>query len=178
MPEEMLNVPEAQETENETDNFAEKFAALEERFAEVQAQLEQEQTDRKAIEEKFAESEKARRLMHFADVIGTLAVSDEPEQFAEDLYAMEQVDGELTERMIARMRALTEAVSQGELFAQKSKAKAPEVGDPWLKKVEAVRQEHFATMPVAEGWVEAEKLAANTDPEAARDYAERTRRGE
>lgn len=177
MPEETQN-PEVLETESEGENYAEKFAALEEQFAEVKAQLEEEKTKRTEVEEKFAESEKARRLIHFTDVIGTLAVSDEPEKFAEDLYAVDQLDGELAERMIARMRALTEAVSQGELFAQKSKAQAPEIGDPWEQKVEATRREYFAELPLEKGWVEAEKMLAKSNRDMARDYAERTRGGD
>jgi len=176
-----VEVPAVPVTLRLPEDFTEKIASLEAQLKaqseEFTSKLETERTQRKSVEEKFAESEKARRLMHFGDVIATFAAADEPEQFAEDLYAVEQLDAELAERMIARLRANAEAATQGELFAQKSKATAPVIGDPFLAKVEKTRQEHFSEMPVAEGWVEAEKLVERENKELARDYANRTRGG-
>jgi hypothetical protein len=184
MPEENLNAPveePTEPTENATEapaeDYAERFKALEEKFAEVQGLLEQEKKQREVVEERFAESEKARRMIHFVDTVRTFAVADELEKFAEDLYAIEQVDADLAERMIARLRANAEAANAGELFSQKSKATAPAHQDPFLAGVEKTRIERFSELPEAEGWVEAEKRFAAENPEMARDFANRTRGG-
>lgn len=187
MTEELTNVP-VEEMDDEptedmaeeapsAEDYAERIARFEEQFAELQGRLEQEKAERERVQEAFVESEKQRRLMHFSDVVGTFAVSDEPEQFAEDLYAVEQIDAELAERIINRYRAYSEAVEKGELFAQKSRAEEPTVGDPWLAHVERVRKEHFSDMPQATGFTAAWEKAFEEKPELARDYADRTRGG-
>lgn len=184
MTEEAKKVPEQEPvapleavTEAPAEDYAERFAALEEQFATVTANLEKEKAQRESVEEKFAASEKARRLMHFGDVIATFAVGDEPEQFAEDLYKVEQLDAELAERLIARLRANAEAANSGELFAQKSKATATVIGDPFEGKVEKARVEHFAEKPKAEGWVLAMDMVAAENPGLARQYTQDNRGG-
>ena len=176
-----VEVPAVPVTLRLPEDFTEKIASLEAQLKaqseEFTSKLETERTQRKSVEEKFAESEKARRLMHFGDVIATFAAADEPEQFAEDLYAVEQLDAELAERMIARLRANAEAATQGELFAQKSKATAPVIGDPFEAKVEKARLEHFAEKPKAEGWVLALDMIAAENPDMARQYATDNRGG-
>jgi hypothetical protein len=157
------------------EDYSEKYSELAEQFAELKAALEASQSKNTELAEAFAESEKARRLMHFSDVAGNLAIAVEPEQFAEDLYAIEQADPELAERVIARFRAASESNKAAGLFQQFSSAEETESGDPWLNKVEAVRKEHFADKGAAEGWVLAEKRAQQENPQMARDYAERSR---
>jgi hypothetical protein len=187
MAEETPRVEEPQEVpqtevaaEPPAEDYAERIKTLEAQLEDFATKLESEKDARSKVEERFVESEKQRRLMHFNDVIRTLAVgTDEPEKFAEDLYAIEQADGELVERMLARLRAASEAVQQGELFSQASKPdKGEAAGDPWLAKVEEVRVERFSDRPYAEGWVEAEQAAARENRDLARDYAERTRGGD
>lgn len=161
------------------EDYAEQIGALKSQLETFAAQLESEREARAKVEERFVESEKQRRLMHFNDVIRTLAVgTDEPESFAEDLYAIEQVDAGLTERMLMRLRAASEAVKEAGLFEQFSQPEKGEpAGDPFLALVEKTRREQFSDLPQAEGWVEAEKRVAAENAQMARDYALRTRGG-
>jgi hypothetical protein len=167
-------------TEPTAEDYAERIGTLEAQLESFAAALKEEKTARDQIQEAFNESEKQRRLMHFSDVVRTFAVgTDEPEKFAEDLYAIEQADPELAERVVTRWRAASEAVQKAGLFEQFSQAdKGESAGDPFLNAVEAKRLELYADEPQAEGWVKAEKLVAQAEPQMARDYAIRSRGGE
>lgn len=158
-------------SEPEPDLYAEALAEAEERFAE---ELKTEREAREEIAEKFAESERLRRLAEFTDNVTTDFASlpvGEAETFAADLMAIHDADAERHGRLVGVLKAAQEAVKQGALFEQFSSAQPASGADPFLAKVEAIQRERFADLGADEGFREAMIVAEREHKDLARVYA-------
>jgi hypothetical protein len=157
--------------DGETEDYAEKLAAMEEDFT---ARLDVERKAREKAEEAFTEERNTRRLAEFTETAKTWTFASEVEQFAEDLMAIEDHDPELYGRMVTRFNAINEQVASGELFAQHSVAGGEaEETDPFEREVERVRKERFSEKSYPEGFTAAMDIVASENPDLARRYAER-----
>jgi hypothetical protein len=157
--------------DGETEDYAEKLAAMEEDFT---ARLDVERKAREKAEEAFTEERNTRRLAEFTETAKTWTFASEVEQFAEDLMAIEDHDPELYGRMVTRFNAINEQVASGELFAQHSVAGGEaEETDPFEREIERVRKERFSEKSYPEGFTAAMDIVASENPDLARRYAER-----
>ena len=166
-------VPVQEPPDPKEEEFAERLAKAEERFAE---QLKTEREARQKVEQAFAAEQRARRLEHFNDVAQGYDQLAGYEQFGADLMAVADLDAEVFGRLDAMLKAASKAVEQGQLFSQQANARPVRVdstADPFEAEVERVRLEQFSDLPRAQGSVKAMDVVQEAKPELARAYAQK-----
>jgi len=163
--------------QTDTVDFAEMLALQEKRLVEeFTARLEKEQAKAVELAEAFAEEQRKRRLREFTDVAATYSLPIAgTEQFGEDLMAIkDNVSDEVYERLITMLRATDEAVKQGDLFSQFARPEQSETGDPFLAKVESIKNQLLEGDPrknSTEAYADAVKLAQERYPDLAAKIA-------